>query len=66
MHFRPQCAAGKWVLLLGDHSVTVTMPVDLVELSTIPTPSPLQIRKDLQRESLCVNGLLYNGSSGFH
>ena len=41
------------------------MPLDLTDLSQIPTPSPNQVKKDLQRESIRVNGLLCNGSSGF-
>lgn len=49
----------------ANQPATLALPLDPVELSAIPVPSTLQIRKDLQRESLRVNGLLCNGASGF-
>ena len=49
----------------ANQPATLALPLDPVELSAIPVPSTLQIRKDLQRESLRVNGLLCNSASGF-
>ena len=50
-------------VLYALRGTTLALPLDPVELSAIPVPSTLQIRKDLQRESLRVNGLLCNGAS---
>ena len=34
------------------------------DLALIPTPSPMQIEKDLVRESFIINGISVDGSSG--
>ena len=36
------------------------------ELALIPTPSSLQIEKDLVRESFIMNGVPIDGSSGYY
>lgn len=44
---------------------SITLYIDSHELSSIPYPTPIQIEKDLTRESLIINGVSIEGSQGF-